>query len=455
MSILVSGRVRKTPQSGITSDRYQFLGLEQSEPDLGDPLVGPSSIAANPVPVGDKYILVNVGGQTGKRYWLPSTQLPVGGLSPGSFTVFANNVQVGLANSFNVFNFVGNGVSVDPVSSNPNEQTGIATVRIQVTDVVGPGNPYEIPYNDPSTGFLRGATNVVFRSNNVGIGSTIPTQKLDVLGNANISGQVGVNTLVAGFVTATNSYFGISTAITANITNLQVGVGATSIRTNNGNVGIGSTLPQYKLDVTGSVKATQFLESPGIVTTTSTSVAVLDSFNTSQYRSARYKLQITTTNQLRLGTGSVSNLFGGTGYTSGTYDNISLISSGIGTGAKATIIVDGGGSVLSVSLTNSGSGYQVGEIITVNNSFTGPVGSGFSFTTAGPLIESFQISDVLLLQSVGSASTDAYVIEYAGISNYDSLGDYSADVNGSSARLKFTPNYAYNTIKFTRSGTDL
>ena len=48
MSKLVSGRVKKLPQSEITSDRYEFLGLEQAEPDLGDPVVGPSWVGANP-----------------------------------------------------------------------------------------------------------------------------------------------------------------------------------------------------------------------------------------------------------------------------------------------------------------------------------------------------------------------------------------------------------------------
>ena len=91
MAKIISGRVKKTPQTGITSDRYEFLGLEQAEPDLGDPLVGPSSIFANPVPPGNQYLLINVGGETGKRYWLPSTSLTVGGLSPGSFTVFNND----------------------------------------------------------------------------------------------------------------------------------------------------------------------------------------------------------------------------------------------------------------------------------------------------------------------------------------------------------------------------
>ena len=66
MGKLVSGRIKKLPQSGITSDRYEFLGLEQAEPDLGDPLVGPSSVVGNPAPPGTQYVLLNIEGQTGK-----------------------------------------------------------------------------------------------------------------------------------------------------------------------------------------------------------------------------------------------------------------------------------------------------------------------------------------------------------------------------------------------------
>ena len=69
-----SGRVKKFDQSGITSDRYEFLGLEQAEPDLGDPIVGVSSIGINPAPSGDQYVLISVDGQVGKRYWVRSTQ---------------------------------------------------------------------------------------------------------------------------------------------------------------------------------------------------------------------------------------------------------------------------------------------------------------------------------------------------------------------------------------------
>jgi hypothetical protein len=112
----LSKRVRKKSQTGLTTDRYEFLGLDQAEPDLGDPLVGLSSIGANPAPIGgSKYVLIAAGGNTGKRYWVDTSSLSSTGLIPGSFTVFNNNIQVGAANSFNKFNFVGSGVTVDSV----------------------------------------------------------------------------------------------------------------------------------------------------------------------------------------------------------------------------------------------------------------------------------------------------------------------------------------------------
>ena len=194
----LSKRVKKKSQIGLTTDRYEFLGLDQAEPDLGDPLVGLSSVGANPPPiVGNQYVLTAYENQTGKRYWTAAAQITGSGLIPGSFTVFDNNVQVGAANSFNRFNFVGNGVSVDPVGTLPAEQTGIATVRITVTDLVGPGNVNSIPYK-ASNGFLAGATDFVYSSTNtnVGIGSTQPTVKLDVVGDIKVLGIVTASSFV-------------------------------------------------------------------------------------------------------------------------------------------------------------------------------------------------------------------------------------------------------------------
>ena len=53
----------------------------------------------------------------------------------------------------------------------------------------------------------------------------------------------------------------------------------------------------------------------------------------------------------------------GSGYTNGTYYNVSLVGSVTGTGATANIIV-AGGVVTSVTMVNKGSGYSVGDSLT-------------------------------------------------------------------------------------------
>ena len=65
----------------------------------------------------------------------------------------------------------------------------------------------------------------------------------------------------------------------------------------------------------------------------------------------------------------------GTLYTNGTYTNVSL-TGGSGSGAKATVVVSGGG-VTSVTLTASGSGYTVNNELSALAADIGGTGSGF------------------------------------------------------------------------------
>lgn len=73
----------------------------------------------------------------------------------------------------------------------------------------------------------------------------------------------------------------------------------------------------------------------------------------------------------------------GTGYTNGTYTNVSL-SGGSGSGAKATIVVSGGG-VTAVTITDPGIDYAAGDVLTAATASIGGTGSGFQYTltTAG------------------------------------------------------------------------
>ena len=96
----LSNRVKRTPQSGLTSDRYQYLGLEQAEPNLGDP--------ANPlpnVPTGSQFQVVSVRENPGERYWVPIG----GGIKPGSITVReeGNVVPPGGVSSITTLDFRG------------------------------------------------------------------------------------------------------------------------------------------------------------------------------------------------------------------------------------------------------------------------------------------------------------------------------------------------------------
>jgi len=192
MGKLRSGRVKRIPQTGITSDRYEFLGLNQAEPNLGDPTVGPSSIGVNPIPVGQVFQPVSVSTKEGERYWTPLVGF---GTTVGVISVYQNGFLPNGDNRFqriNGLDFVGTGVTVDTTSvDGPFEGVGIATIRFTVTDILNRGEVGQVLYNT-STGYAYGASQLYYVSDNVGIGSTIPQYKLDILGDARLDGKLSV-----------------------------------------------------------------------------------------------------------------------------------------------------------------------------------------------------------------------------------------------------------------------
>jgi hypothetical protein len=432
-SEFLSKRVKKKSQTGLTTDRYEFLGLDQAEPDLGDPLVGLSSIGANPAPVvGTQYVLTAYENKTGKRYWTAASQISASGLIPGSFTVFNNSIQVGAANSFNKFNFVGTGVTVDFVGAAVTQQTGIATVRITVTDLVGPGNVNSIPYKE-STGLLAGASDFVYLSGNIGIGSTQPTVPLDVVGNARFTGIITATTFV-GNLTGT-----ATTATTANNVSSTININTSGIITASsftGNLtGTATTATTAlgfstiaSINTSGIITASSFTGNLTGTATTANNVSSTININTSGIITASTFYgnlvgNISTTGQsfntisvIGLSTFANGPILVGRATTTGTATQALQVESGgyfngsvgIGTtnpSSKLHVVGDGNFTGIVTATSFSGSGSNLTDLLsnTVStSSTTAPQYIGFVSATSGTITSNLVSSTLTYIPSSGS-----------------------------------------------------
>ena len=267
----LSGRVKRTPQGSLTTDRYQYLGLDQAEPNLGDP---PELDA---IPGGQQYQIVSLISNPGERFWVPIG----GGIQPGSITVRDGglvvprtdaNPNLGVS-SITDINFVGTAVTVVG-SINPDGGAGIA---VTVT-VAPPGDNFQILFNNIDDQF-GASPNFVFDNTigigSVGIGTSLPTQNLHVVGNVKLdktiygednqpgtTGDLLVKTATGG-VKWTDSG-SVTSGAGGTITQIQFHddtglVGGASnfvFDSTNSRIGIGSTQPDRLLDVLGDSRFT-------------------------------------------------------------------------------------------------------------------------------------------------------------------------------------------------------
>ena len=285
MPKFISGRYKKTPQTGLTSDRYRYLSPGDAEPDLGDPITGPSAYLTKLPPAGNQYIVIGVEGYPGERYWIPNQ----GGLIPGSISIFDEGVLIGGLSSTTQLDFLGNSVIAEGLGGiNP----GFA---VTIT-IAPPGNDTEVlfktssgtPHGDFATdsrftfdnGLLATGDRITVGTGGtvittlgdglVGIGITNPTQELHLNGDFRITGTIydslnqpgdqgdlivkGAN---GGLIWARpNSVVSgaggtIGQIQFHNTAGLVDGADNFYFDFNNNRVGIGSTIPSQLLDVLG------------------------------------------------------------------------------------------------------------------------------------------------------------------------------------------------------------
>jgi hypothetical protein len=84
------------------------------------------------------------------------------------------------------------------------------------------------------------------------------------------------------------------------------------------------------------------------------------------------------------GVATVNSLVGGTGYTTGTYENVPL-QGGSGSGALGTVVVGAGGDVTGVTITKKGKDYKVGDVLTVPGAYAGGTATTNSTVTVATL----------------------------------------------------------------------
>jgi len=500
MAKYLSGRVQRIPQSGLTSDRYNYLSLDQAEPNLGDPVIPGVAL-----PAGAQYQSVSIVGYPGERYWVPVS----GGLIPGSISVYNEGLLVppGGVSSITQLNFVGAAISASGYLDSYGNPGTISTIT-----VFAPGNNKELIFNsnnefsssvdltyDANTGILTaarilnvGAGGTVISTTgigSVGIGTTNPTAKLHIVGDLRLTGTIYDYLNNPGTTQQILVKNALGSLVWTSQGSIEAGAGGTYTQIQyhnsaglvdgavnfvydpiNNRVGIGSTLPTYLLDVAGDTRITGIATlnklyvtgistfSSSVDSTNATSgaliisggVGIAKNLNVGTVVSA---VSLTVTGQTttqNLNVVGVSSLFDING-TSANFTGIitgstfkGQISSGVGT---ITTFNSTNGTI--TALTGTAVTYTTGNITTLNGSDVYyNAGIVTTLTSTNSSLANIISSGISTLGITTTTQLTARSLNVSGITTTQTLNVSSTSTFGGSITPSATTTYDIGSINY-------
>ena len=383
----LSGRSKRTQQSALKPDINRYLSIGDAEPNLRDPIA-----PGDTPPFGQQYQIVSVEGFPGQRFWRPVG----GGVIPGSISVYDENSAnlVGGPSSTTQLIFKGAAIRAEGVGNgSPSNPYGVG---VTIT-VFSPGNEQEILFNtanefstssklkfDTSNGLLSagdrinvglGGTVIATTGiGSVGIGTSNPTQKLDLNGDLRLRGTIYDYTNQPGTTSQILIKNNLGGIIWVNQSTIRAGAGGTYQNVQfhnssglvdgapnfvydeiNNRIGIGSTTPRTTLDVLGisSFRGGSFIDSLTVTGVTTTSTLAVSGTSTTR------NLVVTGVTTLGFLTGTSAFFTGIVTATkfSGAIDVTNLFVSGIST-FKQKVNIDSDLGVTGLTTTRDLQVYQ-------------------------------------------------------------------------------------------------
>ena len=226
MNKYTSNRVKTKDKEALSEDRYDYLGLNQAEPNLGYP-----GEKIGGIPLSENYYkLITIdGGNLMDRYWV--TEAPA--ILSNGLSIYDEGILVGTADSISKINFEGDFIKATAAGS-------ISTVtfgppvgnegRVVFANNSGSFSLSDKLLFDSSVGILTvsnrfdvgvGGTIFTVKNFNVGINTTNPIERLHVNGNAFIDGlltakNIDISSGIVSFTTLNTVYLKDSNDSTGN-----------------------------------------------------------------------------------------------------------------------------------------------------------------------------------------------------------------------------------------------